>query len=106
MCSSLVALLLTILDPCVPTRNPPVLDAGDEAWTFALEWPGQAQYNATTPKNWNSAGAVAGTHREFGGLSFTTIYNAGHMAPRDQPEASLTMINAFISNSPLPGTEA
>jgi len=75
---------------------------GNQAWTQALVWPGQAQYNATTPVTWTANGKTAGTHRAHGGLSFTTVDNAGHMAPRDQPQATLTMINAFITGKPLP----
>lgn len=75
---------------------------GDKQWTLSLDWVGQAQYNAAQDVNWTSNGQVAGQHREFGGLSFTTVYNAGHMAPRDQPQATLTMINSFIMNKPLP----
>ncbi len=75
---------------------------GNQAWTEALPWPGAKAYNQTTLQPWTSGGKVAGAHRSYGGLSFTTVANAGHMAPRDQPEATLTMINAFISGQPLP----
>ena len=30
-----------------------------------------------------------------------TIKNAGHMAPQDQPEASLTMLTAFLKGLDL-----
>jgi cathepsin A (carboxypeptidase C) len=75
---------------------------GDKKWTTELQWSGQAKYNAAADVNWMSGGKVAGQHREFGGLSFTSVYNAGHMAPRDQPAATLTMINALIMGQPLP----
>merc|ERR1719498_1049173 len=54
---------------------------GNQAWTEALPWPGAKAYNQTTLQPWTSGGKVAGAHRSYGGLSFTTVANAGHMAP-------------------------
>ncbi|KAA0153174.1 hypothetical protein FNF29_03363 [Cafeteria roenbergensis] len=75
---------------------------GNQAWTESLEWSGAKGYNATVLKPWTWNGKYAGKHRSFGGLSFTTVSNAGHLAAHDQPESTLGMINAFISGQPLP----
>ena len=41
---------------------------------------------------------TAGQVKSFGALTFARIYDAGHMVPYDQPEASLEMVNQWISN--------
>lgn len=52
---------------------------------------------------------TAGTTRsvgeggEAGRIALVEIYDAGHMAPHDQPDASLDMFNRWIENKPLAG---
>jgi cathepsin A (carboxypeptidase C) len=70
---------------------------GNQAWTQALSWPHQGEFNSTTPVAWNVTGKAAGTLQSSNGFSFLRVYDAGHMVPRDQPENALAMINAFIS---------
>ena len=41
---------------------------------------------------------AAGTIQSAEGFTFLRVFDAGHMVPRDQPEAALTMLNQFISN--------
>jgi cathepsin A (carboxypeptidase C) len=74
---------------------------GNQAWTQALPWSHQGDFNSTKPVNWTTplAGAeAAGTIQSSNGFTFLRVFNAGHMVPRDQPKAALGMLNAFISN--------
>jgi len=72
---------------------------GNQAWTQALPWPHQGDFNSTAPKEWDVAGKAAGTLQTSNGFSFLRVYDAGHMVPRDQPANALAMINAFISGA-------
>ncbi|KAG9120540.1 hypothetical protein FRC07_003924, partial [Ceratobasidium sp. 392] len=52
-----------------------------------------------------AAGTVRSTggKKEAGQIALVEIFNAGHMAPHDQPDASLDMFNRWIENKPLVG---
>ena len=67
---------------------------GNQAWTQALEWTHQKEFQAATADDWNSG---AGTLQTSNGFSFLKVIDAGHMVPRDQPAAALTMLNQFIT---------
>merc|ERR1719440_1529266 len=74
---------------------------GNRAWTQALPWSHQGDFNSTKAVNWTdpAAGAeAAGTIQSSNGFTFLRVFNAGHMVPRDQPKAALAMMNAFINN--------
>lgn len=70
---------------------------GNQAWTQALPWPHQGEFNSTKPVDWNVNGKKAGEIQSSNGFTFLRVLDAGHMVPRDQPENALAMINAFIS---------
>jgi len=72
---------------------------GNSAWTYALEWPHKAEFNAAPNNTWSVGGTPAGELRQAANFSFLRVYDAGHMVPRDQPERSLAMLNAFISDT-------
>lgn len=69
---------------------------GNRAWTKALEWPGKDAYNAAEVQ------ALTLGDRHYGNLTtaenfaFIQIFEAGHMAPAQQPEATLDMLNRWI----------
>ena len=71
---------------------------GNKAWTLSLDWSGKDSFNSAEDGDWNSG---AGSYRSSGGLTFLTVFDAGHMVPSDQPEAALTMLNSFIDNGEL-----
>ncbi|GMH53170.1 hypothetical protein TrRE_jg5815 [Triparma retinervis] len=75
---------------------------GNKAWTLDLEWEGKEGFNALEDKDWeNGSGSV----RTYNGLTFLTVFDAGHMVPSDQPEAALTMLDTFTQGRQLlPGT--
>jgi len=72
---------------------------GNKAWTMELDWPGKADYNKATDKEWRAAGENAGKIRSFGGLTFLQVFDAGHMVPLDKPKVSLEMVNQFMSDN-------
>ena len=72
------------------------LDAGVR---FARE----AEFRTATRTLWRGRhglgaqeGPVYGFARQGGGLSFVVVNNAGHLAPRDQPEAALDLIERIV----------
>jgi len=71
---------------------------GNQAWTQALPWAHQADFNTTKPVPWNIDSKPAGTLQTSNGFSFLRVYDAGHMVPRDQPAHALAMLNAFTAN--------
>lgn len=70
-----------------------------ENWIKNLVWNGQANYLDAEKSVWSVNGQVAGYARGYGNLTQLTMLKAGHMAPKDQPEASLDMITRFVENS-------
>ncbi|KAG2235448.1 hypothetical protein INT48_007846 [Thamnidium elegans] len=71
---------------------------GIRAWTLNLQWQGQPDYhNQDDVDYYTLNGTHAGTIRKNSGLAFIRLYNAGHMAPFDQPENTLDMFNRWIS---------
>ena len=57
----------------------PLMQVGIERVTFALEWSAQAAYRESQKRDWLVDGEVAGQARSGGGLTFATIYGAGHL---------------------------
>jgi len=67
---------------------------GNQAWTLALEWAHKDEFNAAEPHDWNDGKGLA---RTIGSFTFLQVYDAGHMVPTDQPEASLEMLKTFLA---------
>ncbi|KAJ1343781.1 hypothetical protein BSLG_001673 [Batrachochytrium salamandrivorans] len=80
---------------------------GNKAWTMALEWSGQEEFESAKDKPWISevTGKAAGEYRYYENFSFVRVYEAGHMVPYDQPEHSLEMINYFMKTTLAKGTK-
>ncbi|KAJ7898651.1 serine carboxypeptidase [Mycena olivaceomarginata] len=74
---------------------------GNEAWTVALEWSGQAEFSSQPLTEWAVDGKRAGRTRHARGFTFATVDAAGHMVPFDKPKESLEMVNRWISGRPL-----
>jgi len=72
---------------------------GNQAWTQALPWPHQGEFNTTKPVSWQVDGKAAGTLQSAHGFTFLRVYDAGHMVPRDQPAHALAMLNAFLAGT-------
>lgn len=54
-------------------------DLGNEAWTQALEWTGHDAFNAQPMRDWYVNEEVAGHTRSANGLTWATVFGAGHM---------------------------
>jgi len=65
---------------------------GGEAWTNAVEWPNQAQFQETPYAKWSIDGVDVGELKRVENLKFLRIYEAGHMVPFDQPKVALRML--------------
>lgn len=75
---------------------------GNRRWVEKMEWPGQAEFLASPLADWSlSSGQVAGQARAHGGLTFLSVYDAGHMVPMNQPEAALDMLARFMGDAPF-----
>lgn len=61
-----------------------------------MNWSGNAAFNAAADEDFTFNGDKVGEIREAQGFSFVRVYGAGHMVPRDQPAATLAMVNKFI----------
>ena len=62
-----------------------------------MEWPGKAAFNKAALTPWTVAGQPAGELWSASNFSFLRVYAAGHMVPLDQPNASLAMLDSFLS---------
>jgi len=66
---------------------------GNQAWTLDLDWKHKEEFNKAAPHDWNNKKGLA---RTSNGFTFLQVYDAGHMSPADQPEATLDMITQFM----------
>jgi cathepsin A (carboxypeptidase C) len=69
---------------------------GNRAWTLELEWPGKQDFQQAAERDWVVGGKAAGKVRNYKNFAFLQVYQAGHMVPLDQPEASLQMFDDFV----------
>jgi len=71
---------------------------GNKAWALEVEWDGQDGFNDAEDQIWTSkiTGRTAGEFRSYEGLTYLRVYEAGHMVPYDQAEASSEFINHWI----------
>ncbi|CCC71897.1 hypothetical protein NCAS_0I02290 [Naumovozyma castellii] len=74
---------------------------GNYAWTNALDWKDKFSYRNSPLKKWthSESGEELGQLKSYNNFTFLRIYDAGHMVPYDQPEASLEMVNRWLSGS-------
>ncbi|KAJ7073477.1 serine carboxypeptidase [Mycena belliarum] len=74
---------------------------GNERWTLALEWSGQAEFAAEPLHPWavgnDFAKGRAGLARSAKGLTFATVEAAGHMVPYDKPKEALDLVQRWLS---------
>ncbi|KAI0264975.1 serine carboxypeptidase [Gloeopeniophorella convolvens] len=74
---------------------------GNEAWTRALEWNGQAAFAGQALREWAVDGKRVGLTRSAGGFTFASVEGAGHMVPYDKPVEALAMINRWLAREEL-----
>lgn len=78
---------------------------GGEAWTNAVTWTGQEDFNKQEYSDWDVKGVPAGALKSYKNLKFLRVFNAGHMVPMNQPQNALAMLQDFIMNE-IGSTEA
>ena len=69
---------------------------GGEAWTNAVTWSGQTEFQQAQYKDWLVNGKPAGQLKQYKNLQFLRVYEAGHMVPMDQPINALNMLQTFL----------
>ncbi|KAF9036904.1 serine carboxypeptidase [Hymenopellis radicata] len=74
---------------------------GNERWTLALEWSGQAEFASKELSDWVVDGKAAGKTRSAQGLTFATIFGAGHLVPFDKPKESLALIQRWLGGEAI-----
>ncbi|KAJ2840763.1 hypothetical protein J3B02_006174, partial [Coemansia erecta] len=74
---------------------------GNKAWAQELEWSGSQGFGSESDHEWAVDGKAAGEARSHKNFSFVRVFGAGHMAPYDQPENSLDLVNRWVSNKPF-----
>lgn len=70
---------------------------GGRAWTDAVKWSGQSDFNNATFKEWTVNGKAAGQLKEHDNFRFLRVYNAGHMVPMNQPVNAVAMLQQLIT---------
>jgi cathepsin A (carboxypeptidase C) len=70
---------------------------GNLAWTTQLEWPGHKSFAKAPLEDLELDDKTIGSVKSASNLTFTRIHGGGHMVPYDQPEASLSMLNRWLS---------
>lgn len=64
------------------------------------DWHGKVGYAKAHEKLWRYKGEVVGRSKAYKNFIYVEVFEAGHMAPHDQPEASLDLFNKFIHLHP------
>ena len=57
---------------------------GNKRWVTGLQWSKQDSFNAAEEERWQLDGAIVGSIKEYGPLSFVKIFKAGHMVGQPQ----------------------
>ncbi|KAI5808499.1 Alpha/Beta hydrolase protein [Peziza echinospora] len=69
---------------------------GNQAWVHALDWHGKTGFNKEKLAPYKVGEKEVGQIKSSGNFTFLRLYQAGHMVPYNQPEASLQMLNEWI----------
>lgn len=64
---------------------------GQVAWTNALEWSGQANFNAAELHPWTVNGQPAGEAKSAKGLTWLRVFEAGHMGKSTIPTIDFSL---------------
>ncbi|KAL0955699.1 hypothetical protein HGRIS_001920 [Hohenbuehelia grisea] len=73
----------------------------NERSTLDLEWSGQSVFASQELREWKVGGRHAGVTRSAKGLTFASIYAAGHMTPYDKPVETLALIQRWLTGVSL-----
>ncbi|KAL7746685.1 hypothetical protein RI367_007964 [Sorochytrium milnesiophthora] len=71
---------------------------GNEATLDNMEWNGRKGFEQEEFTPFKVQGKEHGLYKKERGLTYVRIYEAGHMVPFNQPEASLEMLKRFMND--------
>ncbi|EIW74525.1 serine carboxypeptidase [Coniophora puteana RWD-64-598 SS2] len=74
---------------------------GNERWTRGMGWSGKEAFGRAEMRVWGVDGETAGEVRSARGLTFATVYGAGHMVPYDKPKEALALFQRWLANEEL-----
>lgn len=74
---------------------------GNRRWIDELEWDRSDEWKKAKESSWEVDGEEAGSVVEVDGLSFVTVFKAGHMVPMDQAKNAYDMIYKFTRGESL-----
>ncbi|KAJ7275093.1 Alpha/Beta hydrolase protein [Mycena rebaudengoi] len=76
---------------------------GNERWVDALETKFKAEFSEAKSLSWfaSDSDQMAGVVRTAGGITFATVFEAGHMTAHDQPAAIHDLFTRWITNFPI-----
>ena len=71
---------------------------GNKKWVMKLNWKYKKNFAEVKDSKWTdkSGNKKFGECRTYKNLSFVRVFNAGHMVPYDQPEASYEMLSKWL----------
>lgn len=72
---------------------------GTELALNAMEWSGRDGWVNASRGLWMVDGHQAGWAKEYGNLTFVTVYNSGHMVPYNVPVPAFDLLNRFLTHS-------
>ena len=71
---------------------------GTDKWLAAMTWPHQKAFANAPTCVWRLNNKVVGYAKTSSGLTQIKIRHTGHLAPADQPEVLINLLNKFITN--------
>lgn len=75
--------------------------SGNSKWVDDLKWAGQKGYLSSPSTEFIVDNEKSGLQKSSGPLTFLKLYNAGHLAPMDQPKATLEMVRRWMQGKSL-----
>lgn len=72
---------------------------GTELALNSMEWKGQASWPDAPRGLWLVDGHQAGWSKEYGNLTFLTVYNSGHMVPYNMPVPAHDLLKRLLTHS-------
>jgi carboxypeptidase C (cathepsin A) len=72
---------------------------GTTEWTNSIPWAGQQNFIHAQNQTWTVNGSQAGYYRTYGNFTHMIVFDAGHMAPFNQPENTLNMLGMLLKNA-------
>ncbi|KAH7106100.1 serine carboxypeptidase [Auriculariales sp. MPI-PUGE-AT-0066] len=66
-----------------------------------MQWTGRTAFNGEKLRPWHFEGTVAGETKKAQGLTFASVYGAGHLVPVKKPAEALHLVRQFVRGEEL-----